>query len=176
MQKPVAAGFQSDTSLIRQQSTVTRWTEERKPHLQPDGLIEAPTKEWGATTYESDHLKHREQRTAVQFVNSNFLQTINKVKVDLWGAAVVLWETSVNYKTLLTKEETVQSMKRLTAASWLIQLLQHLCKEKDSAINNNQAHVPPEDWGEVAGADAEPTTRRKMPNADGAETIQLRNW
>ena len=143
---------------------------------QMDRLIKAPTKGWGATTYESDHLKHREQQTTVQFINNNFLQTINKVKVDLWGAAVFIWETSANYKTLLTQEKTVQSMKRLTPASWLIQLIQHLCKEKDSTLNNNQGHVPPEDCGEVAGTDAEPTTKRREPNADGAETIQLRIW
>ena len=107
----------------------------------------------------------------MQFVNSNLLQTINKVKVKLGGEAVLFWETSVSYKALLTQEKTVQSMKRLTAASWLIQLIQDLCKEKDSALNNNQGHVPAEYCGKVAGADAEPTTRKKMPNADEAETI-----
>jgi len=84
-----------------------------------------------ATTHESDHSKHQEQQTAVQFVNINFLQAINKVKVKLWEVAMFLGETSVNYKALLTKKKTVQSIKRLTAASWLIQLMQHLCKEKD---------------------------------------------
>jgi len=162
---------------VRKERVYVLFVVERRRWVQQmDGLIQVPNKEWGATTHESDHYKHREQQTAVQFVNINFLQTINKVKVKLWGKAVFLWETSANYKDLLTKEKTVQSIKRLTSASWLIQLMQHLCKEKDSALNNNQGHVPLEDYGEVAGADAEPTTRRRMSNADGAETIQLRIW